>query len=74
MITRLCCTSTSNDAHDSDCSKRERLTIYPSVTRGTMFACPLCGIEATEGFDNGFVPILPYPHIAICPTRTGRGF
>jgi hypothetical protein len=30
--------------------------------------------DSTGGFDNGFVPILPYPHVAECPTRTGRGF
>jgi hypothetical protein len=74
MITSLCCVATSNDAHDSECPNREKLAFYPSVTRGRMYACIYCGIDATGGFDNGFVTVLPYPHTAQCPTRTGRGF
>ncbi len=38
-------------------------------TEETLYRCRECGHGNQGGFDNGFVPTLPYPHTPNCPTR-----
>jgi hypothetical protein len=48
----------------------ERLEkVYRTSDDHNLFRCRECWFVATDGFDNGFVPTLPYPHNAHCQTR-----